>query len=180
LHEPWLSFLRDFDGLLSAPTELHCLGGFVISEGYGLGRATADVDVLEALGIPTVDLIRLAGRGSDLHKRHKVYLDIVTVAPIPENYAERLTEMSAPGSFRNLRLRALERHDLVLAKLVRNSDRDREDLTRIASGPGLDPTLLKKRYEAELRFQLGNPDREDLTLALWLDIIADVNASRRS
>ena len=166
------------DGLLSAPTELHCLGGFVISEGYGLVRTTADVDVVAAMGTSTVDLIRLAGRDSDLHKRHKVYVDVVTVAAIPENYAERLIEMSAP-SFRNLRLRALERHDLVLTKLVRNSDRDREDVTRIASGPGLDPTMLKERYQTELRFQLGNPEREDLTLTLWLDIVADVNASRR-
>jgi hypothetical protein len=65
--------------------------------------------------------------------------------------------MSAP-SFRNLRLRALERHDLVLTKLVRNSDRDPEDVTRIASGPGLDPTMLKERYQTELRFQLGNQE----------------------
>jgi hypothetical protein len=179
VHEPWLSFLRELDGLLSAATELHCLGGFVISEGYGLGRATADVDVLEALGTSTAELARLAGLGSDLHKRHKVYLDIVTVAPIPENYADRLTEMSAPN-LRKLRLRALERHDLVLAKLVRNSDRDREDVTRIAAGPGLDPTLLKDRYEAELRFKVPNPEREDLTLTLWLEIIAEVNTSRRS
>ena len=67
----------------------------------------------------------------------------------------------------------------MLTKLVRNSDRDREDVTRIASGPGLDQTMLKERYQTELRVQLGNQEREDLTLTLWLDIVADVNASRR-
>ena len=152
---------------------------FVISEGYGLRRVTADVDVLEALGTSTAELARLAGWDSELHKRHKVYLDIVTVAPIPEHYADRLTEMSAP-SFRYLRLRALDRHDLVLAKLVRNSDRDREDVRRIAAGPGLDTAVLHDRYHAELRFQLPNRAREDLTLQLWIEIIEEVTSRRLS
>lgn len=34
--------------------------------------------------------------------------------------------------------------------------------------------------EAELRFKVPNPDCEDLTLKLWLDIIDEVNASGRS
>ena len=82
-----------------------------------------DVDVFEALGTDAVTLARLAGNGSDLHKRHKVYLDIVTVASVPEHYASRLIDMPSE-SFRNLRLRGFERHDLVLAKLARNGDRD--------------------------------------------------------
>ena len=30
------------------------------------------------------------------------------------------------------------------------------------------------RYESELRDQLGRPEREDLTLDLWIDIIDEV------
>ncbi len=82
--------------------------------------------------------------------------------------------------YRNLRLRGLERHDLMLAKLERNSDRDREDLMRIAERPGLDPALLRDRYDKELRPILGNPQREDLTLALWIEIIEEVNARREN
>jgi hypothetical protein len=29
-----------------------------------------------------------AGRGSDLHRRYRVYLDIVTVAAVPDRYDE--------------------------------------------------------------------------------------------
>jgi hypothetical protein len=32
---------------------------------------------------------------------------------------------------------------------------------------------LSERYHAELRYQMGNPEREDLTLGLWLEIIAE-------
>jgi hypothetical protein len=81
---------------------------------------------------------------------------------------------------RKLRLRGFERHDLLLAKLERNSERDLEDLRRIAAGPGLDPALLRDRYLKELRPYLGNPKREDLTLNLWIEIIEEVNARRPS
>jgi hypothetical protein len=37
----------------------------------------------------------------------------------------------------------------------------------------LDPEVLKDRYQKELRWQLGNPEREDLTLQLWIDAIKE-------
>jgi Nucleotidyltransferase of unknown function (DUF6036) len=102
------------------------MGGFVLAEYYGLIRATADVDVLESAGTDKTTIARLAGRGSPLHKRHRVYIDIVTVADVPDDYDTRLVTMDIEGLTR-LRLKVFERHDLVLAKLCRNIDRDRED-----------------------------------------------------
>lgn len=72
MNEPWRSFLADLDAKLVGPTELHCLGGFVVSEHYGLIRATGDIDVLEIRGTAAATLIGLSGKNSDLHKRHKV------------------------------------------------------------------------------------------------------------
>ena len=66
-----------------------------------------------------------------------------------------------------------ERHDLALAKLGRNQDYDREDVKRLAEGPGLEVDILEHRYRDELRWQLGNGEREDLTLALWIAMIAE-------
>ena len=42
--KPWRSFLREPDALLKSPVELHCLGGFVITQQYGIGRETSDID----------------------------------------------------------------------------------------------------------------------------------------
>jgi hypothetical protein len=42
-------------------------------------------------------------------------------------------------------------NDLVLAKIVRNNDRDRADVAAIAEGHGLDIDLLCARYDEELR-----------------------------
>lgn len=82
-------------------------------------------------------IAKLAGRNSPLHKRHGVYIDVVTVADVPDNYDERLTT-AFDAAFEKLQFRIFERHDLVLAKIVRNNDRDRADLAAIAGGPGLD------------------------------------------
>jgi hypothetical protein len=48
--EPWLSFLNALDVGIDEPVDLHCMGGFVVVQAFGLGRATADIDVLSVSG----------------------------------------------------------------------------------------------------------------------------------
>ena len=178
LPEPWRSFLGDLDKQLAGPTELHCFGGFVVAQCYGLMRPTADIDILESKGTDLITIAKLAGRTSPLYKRHGVYIDVVTVADVPDNYDERLTT-ALDASFEKLQFRIFERHDLVLAKIVRNNDRDRADVAAIAGGPGLDIDVLRARYVEELRPKLGRPEREDLTLELWIEIIEETRQGRR-
>jgi hypothetical protein len=162
---------------LAGPPELHCFGGFVVAQCYGLMRPTADIDVLESKGTDLTTLAKLAGRTSPLYKRHGVYIDVVTVADVPDNYDERLTT-ALDASFEKLQFRIFERHDLVLAKIVRNNDKDRADVAAIAGGPGLDIDVLRARYIEELRPKLGMPEREDLTLELWIEIIEETKKRR--
>ena len=167
---PWDAFLNELDRSVEEPVELHCLGGFVLTMLYGLKRPTADVDVLAVR--PPINLDPLAGIGSPLHKRHRVYLQLVTVLEAyPEDYEERLTEMFR-GAFKNLRLLALDPHDLALTKLRRNSQRDREDVLHLAIAAPLDIETLRARYR-EMRPLLANPEREDLTLRLWIEAIQE-------
>jgi|SRR5215467_11907777 len=114
----------------------------------------------------------LGRQGGWLHKKHKVYLDYVGVAKVPEDYEDRMTEMFA-GSFKRLRLCALDPYDLVLSKLERNIQRDRDDVKHLARSVPLDLGVLGERYEKELRWHLGNPEREDLTLKLWIEMIEE-------
>jgi hypothetical protein len=62
---------------------------------------------------------------------------------------------------------------LFASKLERNIQLDRDDVKHLARTVPLDPELLKQRYQRELRWQLGNPGREDLTLRLWLDAMQE-------
>lgn len=178
LEEPWLEFLLDLDQQVEREVQLHCCGGFVVTAAYGFARTTADLDVLSVVPTDQLrELAVLAGRGSKLHQTHRVYLDVVTVATVPDSYEERLTELY-PGRFQHLRLLALDAYDLVLAKLTRNSDRDRGDLEYLAATVPLEPSVLKDRYLREMRDYVAVPEREDLTLDLWIDIIEESRRRR--
>ena len=171
--EPWNSFLKDLDGAVNDVVRLDCIGGFVVTQLYGLKRPTADVDVIELAPREASEiLMRLAVQGGPLHKKHRIYLDRVTVAAVPENYEERLVEMF-PGTYRYLRLMALDPYDIALSKLERNNQKDRDDVRFLAQTIPLDLSILQERYRAELRWQLGRPDREDLTMRLWLEMLSE-------
>ncbi len=117
---------------------MHCLGGFVVTVLYDLARPTADVDVIAITPRSEIEsLMSLAGQGSDLHRKHKVYLQLVGVATVPESYEERLIEIF-PGGFKRLRLLALDSYDLALSKLERNTQRDRDDVKHLARTVPLD------------------------------------------
>src|ERR1700749_943689 len=127
LPEPWFSFLRELDELATAPVRLDCIGGFVVTMAYGLERTTGDLDVLEiAPKCVARAFAEVAMQGGKLHKKYNVYIDQVGVAQPPYEYESRLREMF-PGTFRHLRLMALDPYDLALTKLDRNIERDRSD-----------------------------------------------------
>ena len=44
-------------------------------------------------------------------------------------------------------------------------------IDRLAEGP-LDLAVLESRYRSELRPYLANPERHDLTLRLWLEMLS--------
>ena len=171
--EPWQSFWHELAEAITEPIELHCLGGFVITLLYGLERSTSDVDVISVIPRYSASgLLKIAGEGSPLHQKHGIYLDIVGIATVPENYAERLTEMFI-DELQNIRLLALDPYDIALAKIERNIQRDRDDVKHLARVTPFDIEILKERYEKELRGYLGNPEREDLTLKLWIEAIEE-------
>lgn len=167
---PWREFLTEVDILMSGPVRLHCLGGFVTAMRHGLPRPTNDLDYVEIVPHEKLTTLEeLAGPQSELANRHGLYFQHVTVASLPESYDERLTELF-PGRFQNLQLFALEPHDLALSKLARNSAVDREDVARLARIVPLDPNLLRKRYQEELRpILIGDSRTHDLTLEMWLE-----------
>ena len=171
--EPWRSFLFDIDNAARDTLVLHCIGGFAVSLYHGLSRATGDLDVVELTPTTARWLAETAGKDSALHRKHKLYVQIVTVATLPYSYVERLTEMF-PGIFRQLRLLVLDPYDLALSKLSRNLEVDFEDVKHLAKACELDLDLLKSRYLEELRPYLTGPiERHDQTLSLWIEAIRE-------
>ncbi len=171
--EPWDSFFKEMDEAVDTIVRLDCIGGFVVTLLYGLERPTADVDVIELAPCAAAEtLMELGMRDGPLHRKYRIYLDRVAVATIPESYEDRLVEMF-PGAYRNLHLMALDPYDLALSKLERNNQKDRDDERFLARSIPFDLDILQERYAKELRWQLGVPEREDLTMQLWLDTIRE-------
>ena len=171
--EPWKSFLAELDGLLKGQVELRCLGGFVVTQQYRVGRETSDIDFLSVIAqSPDDNIETLAGLGSALHRKYRLYMQHVTVATPPADYANRMTRMFPGANWKKLKLFALDATDIALSKLERNADRDREDFVRLTRAGHIDPRILKERYQAELRpYLLSKHTWHDKTLELWLQMV---------
>ena len=58
---------------------------------HRLERPTGDIDVWEVLpSAAKAWLQEVAGAGSDLHRKHRLYLQIVSSTTLPESYSDRL------------------------------------------------------------------------------------------
>jgi hypothetical protein len=179
--EPWHSFLSALDQAVDTQTRLDCIGGFVVTTVYGMERHTGDIDVLDISAGPTTARIReqllaLGGAGSPLHHKLGVYLEQVGIAPLPYEYEERLGEIFA-GCYQRLTLMAVDPYDLALSKIERNSLRDRQDVVYLGVHVPFDIDVLRERYQTELRFLLGVPKRDDLTLELWIELIREAKSA---
>jgi hypothetical protein len=168
--EPWLSFLSALDAQLNQPADLHCMGGFAVSQIYGFDRQTADLDVL--LVTPReagTRVLQLAGRRSNLQKKHSVYIDYVGVANYPADYEERLHRVFP--IWVNVCLWALEPHDLALTKLERSNEQDIRDVVFLARSGLIQRQTLVSRFEAELEpYITGRTSTwHQTTLGLWLE-----------
>jgi hypothetical protein len=172
--QPWRSFLQDLDERLKATVELRCLGGFVVTQQYGIGRETSDIDFLSIVARSREDDVEaLAGLGSPLYQKYRVYLQYVGIVTPPCDYATRLQPMFPDVTWQRLRLFALDPTDVALSKLERNFDRDRDDVLRLARAGFVNPETLKARYYEEVRpYLLSKHEWHDETLNLWIQLIA--------
>jgi hypothetical protein len=75
----WGSFLREIDGKLTEQIQLQCLGGFVVTQYYGIGREMSDIDCIVVLDSKSIDF---AGKGFDLHKTNRLIDLGITCAKI--------------------------------------------------------------------------------------------------
>src|SRR5260370_3251321 len=120
---PWGAFFAELDSALTEEVSLHCLGGFVVRVCYRLNLPTADVDIAEVIPKDQDVLLQLAGAGSKLHRKHSVYVEHLTLANLPDNYADRPLELFRQ-TYPRIPLFSLDPYALALSKIDRNSHVD--------------------------------------------------------
>src|SRR5436309_2065480 len=145
-------FLAALDKRLSGPRLIILIGGAAASLGYGITRVTTDIDTIS----DTTDLedaLRLARSDTGL----KIPFQIVGIYDAPYNYEDRLTPIHL--TLEKLQILVPEKHDLVLMKVVRGQDNDREAIQQIADQVGLDRSTLVERFKSEMTHVIGRPEQ---------------------
>jgi len=92
LPQHWKDFLEAVDEQLETPVTLHCIGGFVVEVVYGIRGRTGDLDYIRIDPDGAFQsLEEIAGRQSELARRHNLYLQMVgAVGDYPDGYEKRL------------------------------------------------------------------------------------------
>jgi hypothetical protein len=147
--------LRDIDARwtpqLPAHLTLRILGSTALMLQSDYRRGTKDGDVLETPEItPAVKapLLRLAGKGTPLHHRHRMYLEVLgPFFPfLPEEPVWHRHEFDPP--LLHLRVEVLDVTDVCVAKLARFHSADREDIKAMADDDLVDPQRFVARFQS--------------------------------
>jgi len=155
-------FLESVDKHLETETELILIGGAAASLGYGVRRATVDIDTVSDLS-GLYEAFRMAREETGLD----VPLQRVGIFDGPYCYEERLEPLKL--GLRWLRLRVPEIHDLALMKIVRGQEHDRAAISEMAATASISRDVLVERFKNEMDHVVGV--REEVLRLNFLAVI---------
>ncbi len=108
-----------------------------------------------------LQLIALAGKGTSLHRKHQMYVEILASAfpflPVEPHWVAR-SELSV--DLRHFSVEALDVVDVVVAKLARLHGADRGDIKAMVELGLVDPAVLVERFQSAVE-------------RVWMDARAD-------
>lgn len=145
-------FFLDLDrGLPPAPekVELRLIGSAALMLQAGYERGTKDSDILETSSIsgPVKEkLLSLAGKGSSLHTKYGIYLDIVCEALPFLPQRPLFHPFTAIRGLKHCQLSVLDITDVVVSKLKRFNANDVTDIRAVAAKQLLKPARLSRRF----------------------------------
>ncbi|MEK7859141.1 MAG: DUF6036 family nucleotidyltransferase [Elusimicrobiota bacterium] len=174
--EQMFGFLRDidsrFDGEnLKSKIALFVLGGAAAVIAYGSPRGTEDIDAWLEDKRVSEKLQKLAGKDTDLAKKHDLYFQPanMTIMLIEEpQWRDRSVEI-LKGRLKHFKVMAVGKEDLILSKLGRYNDRDRDDIRFLAEERKVDVKKLIAHYKAARVYYVGHLPTIDQTFNVVLE-----------
>lgn len=134
------------------PVTLRIIGSTALFLQTDYRRGTKDSDVLETADLDpetSAALLEVAGQGSLLHKRHRLYIEIVGGAfPFLAVEPKWRPVVELNGELRQVRVEVLDVVDVVVAKLARLHGRDREDIAAMEERGLLSHAHLLDRFRS--------------------------------
>lgn len=157
-------FLESLDKHLSGPRRIILIGGAAASLAYGITRVTTDIDTINDISDlePALQLARL-DTGLD------VPFQSVGIYDAPHHYEDRLAPIDL--KLKQLQIVVPEKHDLVLMKVVRGQDNDREAIQQIEDQVGLDELTLVDRFKNEMTHAIGRPEHLRLNFLSVIEML---------
>jgi hypothetical protein len=159
-------FLEAVDAHLDAPVRMYIIGGSAAALGYGVDTLTRDLDIFES-GRRDRERITSAAELARADTGLALPVEFPAVADVPWNFEDRVQRI-LPHLLR-LEPLVLERHDLVLSKLVRGHENDMLHIQAIHELVPLDLDVLVSRYLAEMGHAATNLRSMDLNLLSCVD-----------
>lgn len=163
-------FIKDLDQAWppsgSARIRLRIIGSTALMLQAGYERGTKDSDVLETEDLDAETCTRLkaiAGPGSGLHTRHRLYIDIVSSAlPFLAQSPRWLDATDLNIDLKHLHVEVLDVVDVVVSKLKRFLPSDVRDIEAMVEKGLVDHRLLIARFRAAVDCYLLDARAQDL------------------
>jgi len=161
---------RDLDARWGTPPpakiRLRIIGSSALMLQTDYERGTADSDVLEtgdlSVGIKK-RMLDLAGEGTTLHQRHRIYIQIVPSGiPFLPQVALYHPLAALNAELRNFDLEVLDVVDVVVAKLKRFHAADRGDIDAMVKEGLVPHERLVARFRAAVDYFSGDARASDL------------------
>lgn len=168
--------LREIDRRLNAEglkkkVDLFVLGGTAAVIAYGSPRGTMDIDgYLENEKVRNL-FEAWAGKGKELAQKFGIYFQSANMSLMlieDPAWRERAKEI-LKGKLKNIRVMAIAREDLILSKLSRYNDRDREDIRFLLEKHRVNLKKLIKYYKSARQYYVGERRTLDQTLNIVLE-----------
>lgn len=145
-----------------AQTRLSLIGCGALMLQVDYERGTKDGDVFETLELSAeakTQLVALAGPGSKLHARHKLYVDIVKNG-VP--FLPHVPKWNRVQKLRKLEIVALDVVDVVVSKLKRFNANDQTDIDAMIERELVPHERLLTRFRLAVEEFAGDARAEDL------------------
>jgi len=164
------ALFQDIDRLWHPPSasrvRLRIIGSTALMLQSDYNRGTKDSDVLETIHVSKVirdQLKELAGIGTDLHRKHRLYVDVVSAAlpflpQVPKCHP--LEELTA--SVDHFEIEVMDIVDVVVSKLKRFGTNDILDIEAMVSRALVPHARLIERFKAAVDHFEMDARAEDL------------------
>jgi hypothetical protein len=144
---------------------LRMLGATALMLQTDYDRGTKDSDILETVTITPIKpgLLALAGKGTPLHQKHRIYLDIVGNG-VPFLPGAPLWHPRAPlnASLRKFEIEVLDVVDVVVSKLKRFHANDQSDVQAMIERDRVPHRLLLSRFRSAVEHWQYGAEAEKL------------------